>query len=71
MFETADKEKPHGVPWGIVAGLVALAVLLAGGYLLITAHSPRPPINPPEWGGRHLEIQRLELREHVLVPREG
>ena len=36
MFETAGQEKPDGVPWGIIAGLVALAVLLAGGYLLIT-----------------------------------
>jgi hypothetical protein len=36
MFETAVQEKRTGILWGIVAGLVAFAGLLATGYMLIT-----------------------------------
>ena len=35
MFETAVQEKRTGVVWGIVLGLVAFAVLLGAGYVLI------------------------------------
>jgi hypothetical protein len=36
MFETALQEKRTGVLWGVVIGLVALAVLLGTGYALVT-----------------------------------
>jgi hypothetical protein len=36
MFETAVQEKRTGTLWGIVIGLVALAVLLGTGYVLVT-----------------------------------
>jgi hypothetical protein len=34
MFETAVQEKRTA--WGIILGLIALAVLLGAGYMLIT-----------------------------------
>jgi hypothetical protein len=34
MFQTAIMEE-RGRLWGLIAGLVALAALLTGGYLLI------------------------------------
>jgi hypothetical protein len=36
MFETAVQEKRTGIAWGIIMGVVALAVLLGAGYMLIT-----------------------------------
>ncbi len=36
MFETAVQEKRTGILWGVVIGLVALAVLLGAGYVLVT-----------------------------------
>jgi len=36
MFETAVQEKRTGKLWGVVIGVVALAVLLGTGYVLIT-----------------------------------
>jgi len=35
MFETAVQEKRTGMLWGVVMGVVALAVLLGTGYALI------------------------------------
>jgi hypothetical protein len=35
MFETAVQEKRTGLLWGLIMGVVALAVLLATGYVLI------------------------------------
>ena len=36
MFETAVQEKRAGILWGVVIGVVAFAVLLGTGYVLIT-----------------------------------
>ena len=36
MFETAVQEKRTGMLWGLLMGVVALAVLLGTGYALIT-----------------------------------
>jgi len=36
MFETAVQEKRTGILWAVVIGVVALAVLLGTGYVLIT-----------------------------------
>jgi hypothetical protein len=36
MFETAVQEKRTGILWSVVIGVVALAVLLGTGYVLIT-----------------------------------
>jgi hypothetical protein len=36
MFETAVQEKRTGLIWGVLAGVVAFAGLLATGYMLIT-----------------------------------
>ena len=36
MFETAVAEKRTGVPWGLIAGVGAFAVLIVGGYFLVT-----------------------------------
>ena len=36
MFETAAQEKRTGILWGVVIGLVALAVMLGTGYVLVT-----------------------------------
>ena len=36
MFETAVQEKRTGILWGVVIGLVALAVMLGTGYVLVT-----------------------------------
>jgi hypothetical protein len=36
MFETAVQEKRTGIAWGIIMGVIALAVLLGAGYMLIT-----------------------------------
>ncbi len=36
MFETSVQENTAGVPWGILAALLAFFVLLGSGYLLIT-----------------------------------
>jgi hypothetical protein len=36
MFETSVQETRIGIRWGVVVGLVALAVLLGTGYLLVT-----------------------------------
>jgi hypothetical protein len=36
MFKTALIEDPTGMPWGLIAGLVAFAMLLATGYILVT-----------------------------------
>jgi len=35
MFETAVQEKRTGMLWGVIMGVVALAVLLSAGYALI------------------------------------
>jgi hypothetical protein len=35
MFETAVQEKRSNVLWGVIMGVVALAVLLGTGYALI------------------------------------
>lgn len=35
MFESVE-EKKGGTPWGVIAGLVAFAGLLAAGYFVIT-----------------------------------
>jgi hypothetical protein len=35
MFETAVQEKRIGMLWGVIMGVVALAVLLGAGYALI------------------------------------
>jgi hypothetical protein len=35
MFETAVQEKRTGMLWGVIMGVVALAVLLGAGYALI------------------------------------
>jgi hypothetical protein len=36
MFETAVQEQRSSIAWGIIMGVIALAVLLRTGYLLIT-----------------------------------
>ena len=37
MFEEADVEKkPSGLPWGMISGLAAFAVLLAIGYMMVS-----------------------------------
>ena len=36
MFETAVQEKHTALLWGVITGVVALAVLLGAGYVLIT-----------------------------------
>jgi len=36
MFKTAVQEEPTGVPWGLIAGFIAFAVLLGSGYILVT-----------------------------------
>ena len=36
MFTTALQEEPTGVPWGIIAGCIAFALLLGTGYFLVT-----------------------------------
>ena len=36
MFETAVQEKRTGHLWGVLTGVLALAVLLGAGYVLIT-----------------------------------
>ena len=36
MFETAVQEKHSGTLWGVIIGVVALAVLPGAGYVLIT-----------------------------------
>ncbi len=36
MFETAVQEKRTGMLWGVIIGVVSLAVLLGTGYILIT-----------------------------------
>jgi hypothetical protein len=35
MFESVE-EKKGGMPWGVIAGLIAFAGLLAAGYFVIT-----------------------------------
>ena len=35
MFETAVQEKRTSLLWAVIMGIVALAVLLAAGYVLI------------------------------------
>lgn len=35
MFETAVQEKRTGMLWGVIMGVVALAVLLGAGYALV------------------------------------
>jgi hypothetical protein len=35
MFQTSVMEGSTGWPWGLIAGLVAFAALLSGGYALI------------------------------------
>jgi hypothetical protein len=35
MFETAVQKKRAGMLWGVIMGVVALAVLLGAGYALI------------------------------------
>jgi hypothetical protein len=35
MFQTAVMEERSGRPWGLIAGLLALATLLAGAYLIL------------------------------------
>ena len=36
MFKTALLEERTGVPWGLIAGLVAFVALLGTGYFLVT-----------------------------------
>ena len=36
MFETAVIQERTGVPWGVIAGFVAFALLLVSGYFLVT-----------------------------------
>jgi hypothetical protein len=36
MFKTALLEERTGLPWGVIAGCISFAVLLIGGYLLVT-----------------------------------
>jgi uncharacterized membrane protein len=36
MFETAVQGNRSGMLWGVIVGVVALAVLLGTGYILIT-----------------------------------
>lgn len=36
MFKTAVQDKRSTLVWGVIAGVVALAVLLGSGYVLIT-----------------------------------
>lgn len=37
MFEDADVQKrSSGLPWGMITGLAAFAVLLAVGYMMIS-----------------------------------
>jgi hypothetical protein len=36
MFETAVLEKRTTVLWGIITGVVAFALLLGAGYVLVT-----------------------------------
>jgi hypothetical protein len=37
MFEDADVEKrSSGMPWGMISGLAAFAVLLALGYMMVS-----------------------------------
>ena len=36
MFETVVQEKRINVLWGVIMGVVALAVLLGTGYVFIT-----------------------------------
>ena len=36
MFETAVQEERTGIAWGIIMGVIALAVLVGAGYMLIT-----------------------------------
>jgi hypothetical protein len=35
MFESVD-EKKGGMPWGVIAGLIAFAGLVAVGYFAVT-----------------------------------
>lgn len=35
MFESVD-EKKGGMPWGVIAGLIAFAGLIAAGYFVVT-----------------------------------
>ena len=35
MFQTAVMEERTGRPWGFIAGLLAFATLLSGGYILL------------------------------------
>ena len=36
MFETSVQKKRTGMLWGVIMGVVAVAVLLATGYVFIT-----------------------------------
>jgi hypothetical protein len=36
MFKTALVEERSGIPWGLIAGCLAFAVLLISGYSLVT-----------------------------------
>ena len=36
MFKTALLEERTDLPWGVIAGCIAFAALLVGGYLLVT-----------------------------------
>ena len=36
MFKTAVPDKRSTLLWGVIAGVVALAMLLGSGYILIT-----------------------------------
>jgi hypothetical protein len=35
MFQTAVMEERTGRPWGFIAGLLAFATLLSGGFVLL------------------------------------
>jgi hypothetical protein len=37
MFENSVQVRPEGIPWGVIAGLAAFAVLLVLGYALVGA----------------------------------
>lgn len=36
MFDQVDDQKPKGMPWGMIGGLLAMGALLVAGYFLIS-----------------------------------
>jgi hypothetical protein len=43
MFETAVQEKPSGIRWGVILGIVTLAILLGAGYVLVSPDRAKLP----------------------------